>query len=91
MTKVQTLIDELQDGYRTKSIINDSEKKGISNTFSEASRRTIKELGNIEFFELRDFQNSSMPTVLEVFQRRNSLLLVRNMSYVFAGTNRKDQ
>ena len=52
MTKIQTLVDKLQDGYHTKSIINDLRKKDISSTFSEASRRTIKELGNIEFFEL---------------------------------------
>ena len=48
MSKIQTSMDKLQDGYRTKSIINDLEKKSFSNTFSEASRRTIKEMGNIE-------------------------------------------
>ena len=42
MTKIQTLVGKLQDGYRTKS---------ISNTFSEASRLTIKEMGNIELYE----------------------------------------
>ena len=26
MTKIQTLVDKVQDGYRTKSIINDLEK-----------------------------------------------------------------
>ena len=45
MTQIQTLVDKLQDGYLTNSIINDLEKKGISHTFSEASRRTIKEMG----------------------------------------------
>ena len=30
MTKTQTLVDKLQVGYRTNSIINDLEKKGIS-------------------------------------------------------------
>ena len=52
MTKIQTLVDKLQDGYQTKSIIDDTGKKGFSNTFSEASRRTLKELGNIELFGL---------------------------------------
>ena len=47
-TNIQALVDELQDRYRTNSIINDLGKKGISNTFSEASRRTIKDMGNIE-------------------------------------------
>ena len=51
MTKIQTLVDKLQDGYRTKSIINDLEKNGISDTSREASRLTIKEMGNIELYE----------------------------------------
>ena len=51
MTKTQTLVNNLQEGYQTKSIINDLGKKGISNTFSEASRRTIKELVNSELHE----------------------------------------
>ena len=29
MTKIQTLVDKLQDGYRTSSIINHLDKKGI--------------------------------------------------------------
>ena len=53
-----TLVDKLQDGYRTKSIINDLGKKGITNTFSEASRRTIKELGNIELHELGEISKT---------------------------------
>ena len=52
ITKIQTLVDRLPDGYRTKSIMKDLKQEGISNVFSEASRRTIKEMGNIEFFEL---------------------------------------
>ena len=52
MTPIQILVDKQQDRYRTHSIINDLEKKGTSSTFSEASRRTIKEMGSIEFFEL---------------------------------------
>ena len=45
-------MDKLQDGDRTNSIINDLGKKGIFNIFSEASKRTIKERDDIEFFEL---------------------------------------
>ena len=40
--KYRRLVDKLQNGYRTNSIINDLGKKGISNEFSEASRRTKK-------------------------------------------------
>ena len=39
----------------------------------------------------RDVQNKSMPIVLKIFQRRNSLLLMWKMSYALAWTNRKDQ
>ena len=52
MTPKQTIVDKLQDGYRTKFIINDLGKKGISNVFSEASRRTITELSNIALYDL---------------------------------------
>ena len=48
ITKLQTLVDRLQGGYRTKSIMNDLKQDGISNVFSEASRRKIKDMGNIE-------------------------------------------
>ena len=49
---------ELQARYQTKSIINDLGKKGKFNTFSKASRRTIKELGNIELFELGEISKT---------------------------------
>ena len=49
---MQTLVDRLQDGYRTKSIMNDLKKDGISSEFSEASRRKLKEMGNFELYEL---------------------------------------
>ena len=47
ITKRQTLVDKLQDGYRTKSIMNDLQQVGKSNVFSEASRLKVKEMGNI--------------------------------------------
>ena len=63
--QVQTLVDKLQDEYRTNSMINDLEKNGTSNTFSEASRRTIKELGNIELNEFGDtFRTIQSPSCL---------------------------
>ena len=38
MTKIQTSVDKLQDGYRTTSIINELGKKGKSNTFRPKHR-----------------------------------------------------
>ena len=52
ITKVQTLVDRLQDGCRTKSIMYDLKQDGKSNEFSEASRRKIKDIGNIGLYEL---------------------------------------
>ena len=52
MTKILTLVDKLQDVYRSNSIINDLKKKCKSNTFSEVSRCIIKEMINIELYEL---------------------------------------
>ena len=61
ITNMQTLVDRLQDGYRTKSII----------------QRSIKahnqEKGNIELFELGETVRT---TQCPSFQRRDSLLLV---------------
>ena len=74
MTKIQTLVDQLQAGHQTKSIINDVVKKGICNTFSEASRRTIKELGSIALYELGEISK----TVPGIFKRRNILCLRQN-------------
>ena len=49
---MQTLVGRLQDGYRSKSTIKDLKQEGVSNVFSEASKRAIKEMGNIELYEL---------------------------------------
>ena len=43
-TKTQTLVDGLQDGYRTKSIIKDLKQEGVPNLFSEESRLVKGEL-----------------------------------------------
>ena len=58
MTKIQTLVDKLPDAYQTKSIINDLGEKAASNTLSEAFKRTIKELGNIELYELGEISKT---------------------------------
>ena len=52
MTEVQNLVDELQDGYRDTSIIKELKQEGVSNVFSEESKRKLKEMGNIELYEL---------------------------------------
>ena len=52
--------------------MKDLKQEGISNVFSEASRRTIKEMGKIEFFELGE----TVSFVHTRFQRRDSLLIV---------------
>ena len=54
MTQIQTLVDKLQAGYQTKSFINELVKRA----FSGASRRTIKELGNIELYELGELSKT---------------------------------
>ena len=38
MTEMQNLVDKLQDGCRTMSILKDLKQEGISNVFSEALR-----------------------------------------------------
>ena len=48
MTQMQNLVDRLQDGYRDKSISKDLKQEGVSNVFSEESKRKLKKMGNIE-------------------------------------------
>ena len=70
MTKIQTSVeDNQQDGYRIKSIVDGLGKKGFSSVFSEASRRTIKEMDNIEFFELGEtVRTTQCPSCLRYSQ-----------------------
>ena len=52
---------------------------------SEASRCTIREMDNIELYELGEtFRTIQCPIVLDVFQRRNDLVLMWDMSYALA-------
>ena len=65
MTNIPILVDKLHAGYQTKNVINDFEEKGTSYTFSEASRRTIKELGNIILYGLGEISKTvQCPTCL---------------------------
>ena len=50
MSKNQELVDKLRTGYQTESIMADSERKGQFNRFSKASKRTVRELGNIDLY-----------------------------------------
>ena len=50
--------DKLRTLYKTESIINDLGKKGKFNIFSEASKRTIREFGNIELYELGEMSKT---------------------------------
>ena len=75
MTRIHSLVHKLQAGYDTKSIIFDLKKKGTSNVFSEASRRTIKEQGFFELYELKEMSKTcSVHNVHEISKRRNEFL-----------------
>ena len=52
MIKIQELVGKLRTDFHTKSIVADLEEKWKFNCFSEASKRTIRELRNIELYEL---------------------------------------
>ena len=51
-SKSQELVEKLRTGYQTESIMADVEKKGKFNRFSEASKSTVRESGNIELYDL---------------------------------------
>ena len=52
MTQIQELVGKLRTEFHTKSVIADLEEIWKINNFSEASKRTIRELRNIELYEL---------------------------------------
>ena len=54
ITEMENLVNELQDGYSDKSIIEDLKQEGVSNAFSEAAKRKLKEMGNNELYELSE-------------------------------------
>ena len=60
-----SLVDWMQEGSRFKSIQKDLKQEGVSNVFSEASRRAIKDMGNIELYELGEtVRPTQCPTCL---------------------------
>ena len=64
--EMQNLVDRLQDGYRDRSIIKDLKQEGVSNVFSEESKRKLKEMGNIELYELSEtVRTTQCPTCLK--------------------------
>ena len=65
VTEIRNLVDGVQDGYRDKSIIKDLKHQGVSNVFSEESKRKLKEMGNIELYELGEsVRTTQCPTCL---------------------------
>ena len=54
MTEMQNLVDRLQDGCHDRSIVKDLKRAGVSNVFSEESKRKLKEMGSIELYELSE-------------------------------------
>ena len=77
MTEMQYLVDRLQDGYLDKSIIKDLNQEGVSDVFSEESKRKLKEMGNIELYELSETVRMSqmcfiLKKMLETFPRRKN-------------------
>ena len=52
MTEMRDWVDRLQDGHCDKSIDKDLKQAVVSNVFSEESKHKLKEMGNIELYEL---------------------------------------
>ena len=61
MTEMPNLVDRLQDGYRDKSFVQDLQQEGVTNVFSEESKRKPEETDNIEQNEL--CETVEMPTL----------------------------
>ena len=71
MTKIQRLVGKLQDGYRTKSIMDDWSRKEHPTCSAKLQRRTVKEMGNIELFELGEISKTvQCPTCLRYSKER---------------------
>ena len=66
MTEMQHLVDRLQDGYRDKSTIEDLTQEGVSNVLNEESKRKLKEMVNMELYELSEtVRTTQCPSCLE--------------------------
>ena len=67
INRIQTLVESLQDGSRSKSITKDLKQEGLFNVFSKASKR------NVELYELGEtVRTTQCPTCLATFQRSDS-------------------
>ena len=54
-----------EDGYRDKSIMKHFKQEDVSNVFSEESKRKLKEMDNIELYELSEtVRTTQCPTCL---------------------------
>ena len=74
--RTSDLTTRRNDHLPSKSIEKELKQEGVFNVFSEASKRAINELGNIELARTwRNSQNNSVSYMLATF-RRDSLLLV---------------
>ena len=80
MTKIQTLVDNLQDGCRTNYVINDLGREGKACPVCSAKHQGAQ---SIKRATLRKTKKVSTPILLEILQRRNSLLHMWCMSCVF--------
>ena len=61
MTEMRKLFDRLQDGNRDESIIKDLKREGVSNVYSEESKRKLKRDG--QHRALRTYRNSQNNSV----------------------------
>ena len=76
MTEMQKKVDGLQDGCHDKSIIKALKQEGVSNVFSEESKRKLKEMGNIELYELGEtVRTTQCPFCLKHFKEGTSKTL----------------
>ena len=93
ITKIQTLVDRLQDGSRSTSIQKDLKQEGVSNVFSEASKRAVKEMCTIELYELGEtVRTTQCPTCLRHSEEGTvHCVCVCVVSDALAGTSREDQ
>ena len=65
MTEMQNFVDRLQEGYRY-------------NVFSEKSKRKVKEMGNIELYELGEtVRTTQCPTCLRYGTEGGTINLLR--------------
>ena len=91
MSEIQELVVKMRTGYQIESIVADLGKKGKFNRFSEASKRTVRELGNVALYELGAISMTvQCQACLKIRTRGITLLPMWCMLYALAGTEKKD-